>query len=50
MKPLFNFKKKEEKQKEQPKVKVKKPAVEKEPQYYRSKTNIQTLNYKVLEN
>ena len=47
MKPLFNFKKKEEKQKEQPKVKVKKPAVEKEPQYYRSKTNIQTLNYKV---
>ena len=47
MKPLFNFKKKEEKPKEQPKAKVKKPAVEKEPQYYRSKTNIQTLNYKV---
>ena len=47
MKPLFNFKKKEEKPKKQPKAKVKKPAVEKEPQYYRSKTNIQTLNYKV---
>ena len=31
--------KKEEKPKEQPKAKVKKPAVEKEPQYYRSKTN-----------